>query len=260
VKERINKLNEIKNTKSLDAFLFTSPASIKCFSGYFYNFETGPSPSHLLPAALFISPFQKISLLVADSEIDKLTALHPHVFAAKYSSCVYEESLHFSEDFLLQLLIFIKTNDAENATIGIEKNTFPYSLFIALSEQYPGIKFTDITDELNYVKTIKDEDEIELIRKAANLSDVGQAAVLHYAKKGITELDLFSKVRLAIETTVGARVPMMTDLVCGKSTASGGGNPTNKIINKNDLILCQKKKIYVGKGSIGSRRATSCSL
>ena len=30
---------------------------------------------------------------------------------------------------------------------------------------------------------------------------------------------------------------MMTDLVSGIATASGGGNPGNKIINKNDLIL-----------------------
>ena len=238
MKERIEKLNEIKKTKNVDAFLITSPASIKCFSGYYYNFETGPSPFHLLPAALFVVPFENVSLLVADTESDKLTALHPDVHVTNYSSYVYEKPLHFTEGFLLQLLKIIKTNDAANATIGIEKNTFPYSLYKALSEQYPVIKFIDVTDELNYLKVIKDEDEIECIRKAANLSDVGQAAVLKYAMEGITELELFSKVRLAMETAAGARVPMMTDLVSGKATASGGGNPTNKIISKNDLILC----------------------
>jgi hypothetical protein len=91
VKERIKKLSEIKKTKNVNAFLFTSPASIKCFSGYFYNFETGPSPFHLLPAALFVSPFQKFLLLVTDSESDKLITLHPHPLVTNYSSYVYEE-------------------------------------------------------------------------------------------------------------------------------------------------------------------------
>lgn len=238
MKERVKKLSKIKKTKNVDAFLFTSPASIKCFSGYYYNFETGPSPFHVLPAALIVVPFENSSLLVADSEIDKLSALHPDVQVTNYSSYVYEQPLHFTEDFFLQLLKIIKAAGAANATLGIEKNTFPYSLYKALREQCTGLKFIDITDELNYLKAIKDEDEIECIRKAANLSDVGQAAVLKYAIEGITELELFSKVKLAMETAAGARVPMMTDLVSGKTTATGGGNPTNKIINNNDLILC----------------------
>jgi len=40
-----------------------------------------------------------------------------------------------------------------------------------------------------------------------------------------------------METAAGARVPMMTDLVGGAITATGGGNPTNRIIHKNDLVL-----------------------
>jgi Xaa-Pro dipeptidase len=237
VKERINRLNELKKNKNVDVFLFTSPPSIKCFSGYYFNFETGPSPFHLLPATLFVAPFENSVLLLADSETDKLAAIHSGVTVIKYSGYVYEEPLQFTKDFLLQLLKTIKENGASNARIGIEKNTFPHSLEKALSEQYPGIKYIDVTDELNILKAIKDEDEIDHIRKAAHLADIGQAAVLQYAKEGITELELFSKVRLAMETAAGARVPVMTDLVSGKATASGGGNPTNKVINKNDLIL-----------------------
>ena len=238
MKERFGKLNELKKNIKIDAFLFTSPASIKWVSGYYYNFETGPSPFHFLPAALFVFPLQNVSLLIADNESDKLTALLPGIVTTFYASYVYEHPLHFKDDFLLQCIKIIDTNGAVNATIGIEKNAFPVSLYIMLKEQYPGMKFINVTDELTYLKAIKDEDEIEYIRKAANLSDVGQETVFEYAIEGITELELFSKVRLAMETAAGARIPMMTDLVSGKATASGGGNPTNKIISKNDLILC----------------------
>jgi Xaa-Pro dipeptidase len=124
-----------------------------------------------------------------------------------------------------------------NARIGIEQNHFPFVIAQFLLSEHPGIQFVDVTADITFLRAIKDPDEIESIRKAANLADVGQAAVLKYAKDGITELELFSKVRLEMETAAGARVPMMTDLVSGATTAGGGGNPTNKVINKNDLIL-----------------------
>ncbi|MEP7108227.1 MAG: Xaa-Pro peptidase family protein [Ferruginibacter sp.] len=237
MKLRIKKLIEFKKSENVDAFMITSAATVNYFSGYFYNFETGPSPFHLIPAALFVSPLEYCCLLIADNEQDKLKPLNPDILVSCYSSYVYEQPLHFTEDFLLKLLEIVKVNGAENARVGIEKNTFPYSLYKALNEHYPAMKFIDVTDELNNLKAIKDEDEIELIRKASNLSDAGQAAVLKHAKEGITELELFSKVRLEMETIAGTRVPMMTDLVSGMATASGGGNPANKIINKNDLVL-----------------------
>jgi len=234
---RINRLTEIQAKRKVDAFLFTSPATVKHLSGYFFNFDTGPSPFHYIPAALFIIPVENFSLLVADNEQDKLITLKPDIHVAYYSSYDYKQPFRFAEDFFLQLLNIIEANRASNARVGIEMNTFPYGLFKALSENCPGMKFSDITEEINYVKAIKDEDEIACIRQASVLSDIGQASVLQYAKKGITELELFARVRLAMETKAGTRVPMMTDLVGGKATSSGGGNPTDRIIHENDLIL-----------------------
>lgn len=113
----------------------------------------------------------------------------------------------------------------------------PIAVAQSLSAQYPKIEFVDIADELTHLRAIKDNDEIELIRKAANLSDIGQAAVLKYAEHGITELQLFNLVRNDMEVSVGTRIPLMADLSSGINTSSGGGMPTNKIINSGDLIL-----------------------
>jgi len=235
VTSRIEKLKEIRKTKNVDAFLITSSASIKYLTGYFYNFETGPSPFHLLPAALVVG--NSASLVIADNESHQLSTPNPAFSIRNYESYVYEKPLEGTKQFLIQLHEVYKQKGIGSARIGIEQSSFPYVVAQSLLSQYPGIEFVDISPEIAYLKAIKDSDEIEYIRKAANLSDVGQAAVLKYAKDGLTELDLFSKVRLEMETVAGARVPMMTDLVSGATTASGGGNPTNKIIHKNDLVL-----------------------
>ena len=232
---RIEKLNKIRETKNVDAFLITSAASVKYLSGYFYNFETGPSPFHLLPAALVVG--HAACLVIADNESHQLSTPDPAFSIRNYESYVYEKPLECTKQFLIQLHEAFKQNGIGNARIGIEQNYFPFVIAQSLLSQYPGIEFVDVSPEITHLRAIKDSDEIDCIRKAANLADVGQAAVLKYAKEGITELELFSKVRLEMETAAGARVPMMTDLVSGATTATGGGNPTNKIINKNDLVL-----------------------
>ena len=241
---RIDKLNRIRDTKNVDAFLITSAVSVKYFSGYFYNFETGPSPFHLLPAALFVG--NSVSLIIADNEAYQLSNPDPALLIRKYESYVYEKPLAHTEQFLIQLHEAFKQNGIRTARIGIEQNYFPFVIAQSLLSKYPGIEFVDVSPELTYLRAIKDSDEIENIRNAAHLCDIGQAAVLKYAKEGITELELFSKVRLEMETAAGARLPMMTDLVSGATTATGGGNPTNRIINKNDLVLTDLTPCFNG--------------
>jgi Xaa-Pro dipeptidase len=234
---RIEKLNAIAATKKLDAFLITSAASVKYLSGYFFYFEYGSSPFHFLPAVLFVMPGKIASLVIADNELHQSKNTHSGISIKQYASYVYETPLESTKQFLIQLNELFKQNITGNARIGIEQNSFPVAIAQSLSAQYSKIEFVDIADELTHLRAIKDSDEIELIRKAANLNDIGQAAVLKYAEPGLTELELFNLVRNDIEAFVGTRVPLMADLSSGINTSSGGGMPTNKIINSGDLIL-----------------------
>lgn len=235
MKKRFNRLADLKRSKNIDAFLFTSYSSIKWLSGYYYNFETGPSPFHLLPGALLIE--ETPQLLIADNESHQSIFDEPYIAVETYKSYVYEEPVASASQFMVRLHQMFKQTGIGKGRIGIEQNSFPWIIAQSSSQTFPAIEFVDITAEIAILKAIKDSDEIENIRKAANLADIGQAEVLRCAKEGMTELELFSKVRLAMETEAGTRVPMMTDLVSGNATASGGGNPTTNIIKNGDLIL-----------------------
>src|ERR1700704_3774478 len=96
---RIDKLNKIGKTKKVDAFLITSTASVKYFSGYFYNFETGPSPFHLLPAALVVG--HAACLVIADNESHQLPASGASFSISSYESYVYEKPLEGAKHFLI---------------------------------------------------------------------------------------------------------------------------------------------------------------
>ena len=237
MRQRINKLNKIQKTKSIDAFLITSAASVKYFSGYFYYFGTGNSPFHLIPAALFIVPGKSSAIVIADNELGQVSSLDP-VFSVKpYTSYIYEKPLEFTKHFLSRINEMIRQSKLEDTSIGIEQNTLPHVISQSLITAFPGIKFTDVSPDLASLRMVKDPDEIEQITKAANLCDIGQVAVLKHARVGMRELELFSLVRSEMEAAAGARLPLMVDLVSGKNTASAGGLPTNKRIENGDLIL-----------------------
>ena len=234
---RIDRLTRIKEERKVDAFLLTSPATVKHLSGYFYYFETGQSPFHLIPAALFVVPDSSASLVIADNEMHQAAFLDPEIVIKPYSSYVFDKPLEFTKQFLVELHDVIELNGMGNARIGIEQNSFPFVILNSLTSKFPKIEIVDVTPEIAFLRMVKDPDEIECISRAANLCDVGQTAVLKHARIGITELELFSIVRSEMEAFVATRVPLMIDLISGVNTSSGGGLPTNKSLRSGDLIL-----------------------
>src|SRR3954469_139137 len=128
VKSRIDKLNQIKKDKRLDAFLISSPSSVKYFSGYFFYFEYGASPFHLLPAVLMVVPGEDISLILADNEMGQASNLHPSLTIIPYESYTYEKAPDPSGACLNIIRSFIEKNKLGSAHIGIESRDLPYEI------------------------------------------------------------------------------------------------------------------------------------
>lgn len=234
---RIERLKAIRKVTKTDAFLFTSPSSVKWLSGYFYNFETGASPFQLLPAALILIPAEFMCIVIADNESFRQPDEGMSVIVKPYTSYVHEKPLDYSDQFLGKLYEIMQEHGLTEAKLGIENATLPFIVTHSLQSKYPAISFIDVTSEITSLKAVKDEDEIEKIRQAARLCDTGQTAVLKYAKPGMTELELFNLVRLDIEASAGTRVPLMADLVTGTRTSTGGGLPGNRHILAGDSVL-----------------------
>jgi Xaa-Pro dipeptidase len=234
---RIEKLKLIKKTKEVDAFLITSPSSVKYFSGYFFYFEYGASPFHLLPAILLVVPDQDACLVLADNEMGQSSSVDPQITLSAYESYTFETAGDPAKACLKRLCEFINTNRLSSSRIAIEQGTLPYVIPKVLGELYPSLEWVDVSPEIGQCKLVKDQDEIAHIRSAAALADIGQEAVLKYARPGMSELELFALAHRDIEAAVGFRVPLMSDLSCGIGTNTGGGAPTNRIIRTGDPIL-----------------------
>jgi Xaa-Pro dipeptidase len=234
---RIEKLERIKKSKQLDAFLISSPSSVKYFSGYFFYFEYGTSPFHLLPAVLMVVPGLEATLIVADNEMGQSSFIDPLITILPYESYTYEKPADPAGESIKRIHDIIQKNKLGSARIGMEANTLPYSVFKKIKEIFPSIEWVDISKDISDLRSVKEADEIENIRRASALADVGQEAVRKYAREGMSELELFSMAHRDMEASVGYRIPLMSDLSCGEGTNSGGGMPTNRKIQSGDLIL-----------------------
>src|SRR6185295_10560472 len=95
----------------------------------------------------------------------------------------------------------------------------------------------DAGDVLAQAWAVKDDDEIALVRGAVALCDAGLAEARLRAEPGMTELELWALVRLAIEREAGSRTPIAADLVAGPRTGEIGGLPGDRPIGAGELVL-----------------------
>ena len=231
------RLADIAKTSQLDAFLLTHLPTIRYLSGYFFNFETGPSPFHLLPACLVAVPGGEACLIAADTETGQLSAVPPGIEKRLYASYVCESPLDFARQFQMQLQETINGFGLRKARLGIESASLPASVERELQRSFPHLELVDVTAEVTRLRLIKTPEEIESIRRAVHLCDAGQEILLNEARPGLTELGLFASVRAAMEKEAGKRFPLMADFVSGPRTEQAGGGPSARTIEEGELIL-----------------------
>lgn len=231
------RLANVLIAKPVDACLLTHLPTIRHLSGYFFNFETGPSPFHLLPACLVAVPGGEACLIAADTEGGQLSAVLPGIEIRLYASYVCESPLDFARQFQMRLHETIHKYRLSKARLGVELKALPALVQRELQESFPEVELVDMAGEVERLRWIKDPEEIESIRRAVRLCDVGHEALLREARPGITELELFAAVRAAMETEARKRFPLMADFVSGPRTEEAGGSPSTRIIEPGDLIL-----------------------
>jgi Xaa-Pro aminopeptidase len=122
--------------------------------------------------------------------------------------------------------------------VAIEPSTLPAAVA-------RGLDWVDATAELALARSVKDDDELGLLRTAVRLCDLGQAAVRTRAVAGVTELELGAAARAAVHDTVGD-VAMNVSLMSGIRTARIGAPPSDRTLTCDDVVLVDIAVRYRG--------------
>jgi Xaa-Pro aminopeptidase len=204
-----------------DALLATRPATVTWLTGYAEDVEWGPSPFALSPIAL-IAPDGPPVLVVSEDGAEAAAAAGAEVFSYRGFSVEPMDPVGGASRALREAV--------GSRRVATEPGYLPAALA-------PEIDWVDIGDGLRLVQAVKDEDEIAKIRGAIGLCNAGQADARARAVPGVTELELWTHLRYAIERGAGVRTPIVADCVAGPRTGETGGAPGRRAIQEGDLVL-----------------------
>jgi Xaa-Pro dipeptidase len=205
-----------------DGLLAGRPSTVTWLTGFAVEIELGPSPFALPPFALLVPDGPPV-LIVSDDDADAAAATGCEVISYRGFS---NEPIDAVGGALRSLVTAV-----DGRRVALEAGFVPAALAAEIS-------WLDVGDELKLAAAVKDSDELDLIRAAVALCDAGQREARERAEPGMTELELWTFVRGAIEREAGARTPVLADLVAGTRTGATGGAPSSREMRGGELVLC----------------------
>jgi len=109
----------------------------------------------------------------------------------------------------------------------------------------PTVQFANGEMLIEELRAIKSEEEIEYMKKAARIAELGMDSAFKAVKPGLSEADLASEVELTIRRANG-RVPVLNYIASGKRTCLAHHAPSNKKVENGDVVTLDIHAGYMG--------------
>jgi len=130
--------------------------------------------------------------------------------------------------------------------MGFERNHINYGMIEDIREALDNVEMTasvDIVEEMRYVK---DEDEIALTKKAAQIADKAFSKLMDVIKVGMTEADAALELEYYMRKFGAEGVAFDTILLAGARTSMPHGIPSEKVIEHGDFVTIDFGALYKG--------------
>ena len=149
----------------------------------------------------------------------------------------YFASANFTSTYDVELVAGV-LKEKKNAVIGfVGTHQLPFVFYDYLRKNLPGSTFVDMTDKIDLFKAIKSEEEIKLIKRAAEMQDVAFEHVLKTIKPGMKESEVYAEAVYSCNLQGSSR-----GLVLVGAGPSGSAVPfkplqwQNKVIEEGDHV------------------------
>ncbi|MBP1884144.1 M24 family metallopeptidase [Sinorhizobium mexicanum] len=231
MEERLAKTIAAIKESGADWGLFTSPDGVAYALGHVCGIEAGPSPFAGGPSLGIVGAGGETALLVTNLEAATPSWAETIV---TYTGFSYQQPTDVLENYLAEAkTLFARLK--VGGRIAVERHALPSSIASLLEDH----ALLSIEPAFRRQRSIKTKAEIGQLREAALTASAGQKAFLAATRAGISELEAFAAIRLAMETRAGERLPVTGDLISGRErTSQFMGWPNNRIIEKGDPLIC----------------------
>ncbi|MFX0205513.1 MAG: M24 family metallopeptidase [Candidatus Hodarchaeota archaeon] len=222
-------LFQLMEKLDLDALILTDPTSIQYFSG-------------------FLTVFSRFMALIIKKDGDNIFIVPKIEEGFARSTNLFSNIKIYIEypgyqtrdpfDLIKKNIIDLKLCKKR---IGIESTNLVQKTYNQLNNVLNQMNLIDITDNIEKIKMIKSKDELDYIRKAVKISEVGLKAAIKSTKIGATEVEVACAGRLAIIQEIADnypenRIETHFNINSGTDTAFAHRKISGKRIIPNELV------------------------
>jgi Xaa-Pro aminopeptidase len=228
--ERLARTIEALRETGADWAILSSPDSIAYALGYAPPVETGVSSFAAGPNIAIVGRDGAAGILAPDGE----AAEAREGITARYDGYRHMPSSPPEAVYLEAFKALIG-----RLGVGGGMATEPGTLPALIEGNLPGtVRKPGLARALRRQRMTKTAAEIESLRRAAEVTATGQRQFLHSIQAGISELQLFSEIRAAMESAAGERIAVAGDLLSGRErTAAVWGWPSGRKLERGDAVL-----------------------
>jgi Xaa-Pro aminopeptidase len=124
----------------------------------------------------------------------------------------------------------------------------PYAHHTHVRSELPELELVDVTARFQRLRTVKSEEEIEWLRKAAELTDRGMLALAERARPGMTDVELVALAEAAYRPGGGLpRIMFLRSMAMDEPNGClPAQNPSLRRIEAGDVIITEFSASYWG--------------
>jgi Xaa-Pro aminopeptidase len=152
-------------------------------------------------------------------------------------------------DYVADMAAEIKKRGLESKTLGIADMRILSALtYDGLKRALPNATFVDGTEILQTLRLVKSPRELEFVRKAGEIADIGFKAMFEAAEIGARDCDVWTACESAL-IRAGAEPPSFTLYCSGPWSEKGVGftyGPMNRTLKKGDVVFNEITPSYGG--------------
>lgn len=219
--EKIRLLRERLRSLNMDGMIVTNPMSIK----YLTNIEN--------EGTLLITRRENIFLtytMFLESVKSTLT-INDEIIVADFrniSSPDYENFFVFCEN------------------IGFEENYVTYKQYHYLKQRYRVNNLAETENIIEKIKAVKEQEEINKIKKACELTDKCFSHILEFIKIGMTEKEIAFEIEMFFRKNGADGLAFDTIVAIGENSANPHWKPGDTKVKMADVILIDMGCKYEG--------------
>lgn len=220
IKKRLAALRALFEEKDLDAVLVTKIPNLYYFSGF-----RGDDTVLLITKAK--------AYLVTDSRYTEQAAVEAPLY----------ELVEQKTGLLMQTAALAKSLNLKN--VGFEGADMSYETHARLTKLMDGTRLAEAL-RLDSLREIKDEGEIENIRKACEIADIAFKDVCTFIHAGVTEIEVATRLEEVMRRAGSEKPSFDTIVASGLRGSMPHGTATQKPIEAGDFVTMDFGAKYQG--------------